>query len=90
MTDSDGITRDALDKAIRDHAADDLRADGEMIVSWLVLAAVRRYDGGGAVISMPNGAAMPYWEARGILHEALAAIDRQAAQEVREMGDDAD
>lgn len=88
MTDSDDTTRAALDKAIRDHATSDLRADGEMIVSWLALAAVRRYDGGGAVITMPNGAAMPYWEARGILHEALAAIDRQAAQETREMGDE--
>lgn len=78
----DEVTRAALDKAIRDHAADDIRADGEVIVSWLVLAAIRRYDGGGAVVSMPSGAVMPYWEARGLLHEALACVDRMAAREV--------
>lgn len=79
--DDDDATRTALDAAIRAHAADSLNDDGEVIVSWLALAGVRRYDGGGAVISMPHAPAMPYWEARGLLHEALAAVDCMAARE---------
>jgi hypothetical protein len=72
-------TRAVLDEALRAHAASAMYADGEVVVSWLALAAVRRYDGGGAVIHMPSSDVMPWWEARGILHEALASIDRQAA-----------
>lgn len=71
----------ALDQAVRAHAASDLNADGEVIVSWMALAAVRRYDGGGFVISMPSGTTMPYWEARGILHEALAMLERMAIRD---------
>jgi hypothetical protein len=82
MSDEDEeATRAALDEAVRAHAADVVHSDGEVIVSWLALAAVRRYDGGGVVIQMPSSDVMPWWEARGILHEALAFIDRQAATE---------
>jgi hypothetical protein len=75
-------TLTVLDEAIRAHAADVMSSDGEVIVSWLALAAVRRYDGGGVVIQMPSSEVMPWWEARGILHEALAFIDRQASGEI--------
>lgn len=80
LPDDDTASHEAIDQAIRDHAASELSPDGEVIVSWLALAAVRRHDGGGTVISLPSGV-MPYWEARGLLHEALAALDRMAAQE---------
>lgn len=73
-------TRAALDEAIRAHAASAMNTDGEVIVSWIALAAVRRYDGGGAVIHMPCNDVMPWWEARGILHETLADIERQARE----------
>ncbi|MGQ0774563.1 MAG: hypothetical protein ACT4NY_09120 [Pseudonocardiales bacterium] len=79
------MTRAVLDEALRTHAASELADDGEVIVSWLALAAVRRHDGGGAVISLPSSGCMPYWEARGLLHEALASMDRQIAQD--EAGD---
>lgn len=83
MTDQPDATasHEALDKAIRDHAASEIHPDGEVIVSWLALVAVRRHDGGGVVISLPSSGVMPYWEARGLLHEALAALDRMAARE---------
>lgn len=74
-------TRAVLDQAIRAHAASSMNPDGEVLVSWLTLAAVRRFDGGGAVISLPSSGVMPFWEARGILTEALAALDRIAARE---------
>jgi hypothetical protein len=72
-------TRTALDAALRAHAASAMYTDGEIVVSWIALAAVRRYDGGGAVIHMPSSDVMPWWEARGILHETLASLDRMAA-----------
>lgn len=83
MTDQpdDDAAHEALDKAIRDHAASELSPDGEVIVSWLALAAVRRHDGGGCVISIPSSGVMPYWEARGLLAEAMAALDRMAARD---------
>jgi hypothetical protein len=82
MSDADEeVTRAALDEALRAHAASAMYTDGEVVVSWLALAVVRRYDGGGAVIHMPSSDVMPWWEARGILHEALAGIDRQATSD---------
>lgn len=75
---SDEETRAELDTAVRAHAASQLEDDGEVIVSWIALAATRRYDGGGVVIHMPSDHAIPYWEARGILTEALTSIDRIA------------
>jgi hypothetical protein len=72
-------TRAALDAAIREHAADELLSDGEVIVAWIGLAAVIRHDGGGVVITMPGpGEALPIWQMRGILAEAAASVDRQA------------
>jgi hypothetical protein len=76
--DNDNTTRAALDDAVRAHAHHQLGSDGEVIVSWITLAATRRYDGGGTVITLPSDQAMPFWEARGILTEALASIDRLA------------
>lgn len=81
MTASEETTRAELDQAIRNHAASDVHDDGEVIVSWIALASVRRHDGGGAVISMPSEGTMPFWEARGILHDALSSLDRQAARD---------
>jgi hypothetical protein len=74
----DTKTRAQLDEAVRAHAAPQLNTDGEVIVSWITLAATRRYDGGGTVITLPSDSAMPFWEARGLLHESLAAINRIA------------
>ncbi|MFE2751587.1 hypothetical protein ACFXGA_06240 [Actinosynnema sp. NPDC059335] len=74
---SGGGTRGALDAAIRAHAAD-LVDRGEHITGWLALAATRRFDGGGVVINLVSDDAMPVYEARGILAEAMAAVDRTA------------
>jgi hypothetical protein len=76
--DDQAETRAQLDTALRAHARHQLGTDGEVIVSWIVLAATRRFDGGGVVITLPSDQAMPFWEARGILGDALAAIDRLA------------
>ena len=73
MTDRD--TGQALDAALRAHAAAHLTDDGEVIVSWLALAATRRADGGGVVICLPSDGVMPVWEVTGILHETLRVID---------------
>jgi hypothetical protein len=67
-------TGQALDAALRAHAAPHLTDDGEVIVSWLALAATRRADGGGVVICLPSDGVMPVWEVIGILHETLRAI----------------
>lgn len=68
-------TRAALDDAVRAHAAHYVDNSSEVIVTWVALAAVRRFvDGGGYVLHIPSAEAIPVWEARGILAEALEAI----------------
>lgn len=69
-------THQALDEAVRAHAAAEIDPDGEVITSWLVVAATRRFDGGGAVIHLVSDEAMPQWEARGLLSTALRSVDR--------------
>lgn len=85
MSDADEkVTRDALDEPIRAHA-EDLVDDGEVITGWIVLAATRRFDGGGVVIHMVSDESLPTYVARGMFHESLAKIDRiQAAEEADE------
>ena len=71
-------TRGELDTALREHARDEMRDDGEVITCWIALAGVIRHDGGGVVITMPGpGEALPFWQMRGILAEALASVERQ-------------
>ena len=71
-------TRAELDTAITEHARDEMRTDGEVITCWVALAGVVRHDGGGVVITMPGpGEALPFWQLRGILAEALASVERQ-------------
>jgi len=78
---SEQQTRAALDDALRAHAAHDLADDGEVIVSWIALAAVRRADGGGVVILMPSDGVMPRWEVLGILYESLRSLDTEDEDE---------
>jgi hypothetical protein len=66
-------THDQLDDAVRAHVASDLEP-GEIVVSWIVVAATRVMDGGGNVILAPAGGCMPNWEARGVLAEALSIV----------------
>lgn len=65
----------ALDDAIRAHVRD-LQDEGEVIVSWVVAAATRTYDHGGAVLTAASDDSMPQWEARGILATALRTVSR--------------
>ena len=74
MSDDDA-TRAALDEAIRAHAANVIDPDGEVITSWVVLCGTRRYDGGGVVLSLVNDAAMPGYEARGLMATGLRMVD---------------
>lgn len=68
-------TRDALDLAVRAHA-EDMVDDGEVITNWIVLAATRRFDGGGVVITMVSDDALPTYVARGMFHECLDTMRR--------------
>lgn len=65
----------ALDDAIRAHVRD-LQDDGEVVVSWVIAAATRTYEHGGAVLIAASDDSMPQWEARGILSTALRSVDR--------------
>lgn len=69
-----------LDAAVRAHA-EDLVDEGEVITNWIVLAATRRFDGGGVVIHMVSDEALPTYVARGMFHESLAKMDRMLAAE---------
>lgn len=81
---SDGTeTLKTLDAAVRAHA-EHLAETGEVITNWIVLAATRRFDGGGVVIHMVSDEALPTYVARGMFHESLAKMDRMLASE----GDD--
>lgn len=71
-----------VDAAVRAHA-EGLVDDGEVITNWIVLAATRRFDGGGVVIHMVSDESLPTYVARGMFSESLAKIDRrmQASEE---------
>jgi len=60
----------ALDEHVR-RAAGALVDPGEVVVSWVVLAATRNASDGGTVLFIPSNAAMPAWEAKGIVGDAL-------------------
>lgn len=67
-------TRDTLDDALRAHVAEQLDP-GEIVVTWIAVAATRSVDGGGHVIFTPHQDCMPNWEARGVLATALSIVD---------------
>lgn len=75
---ADSETRDALDLAVRAHA-EDLIDPGEVIVSWIVVLATRRFDGGGAVINLVSDDGLPTYVARGMFGESLSLMDRNLA-----------
>lgn len=80
-----------LDDAIRAAAAAHVDPSGEVVVGWLVVCATRGHAGGGTVIQMPSDGAMPVWQARGILAEALEDLRRMGDADWRyteEHGDD--
>jgi|tagenome__1003787_1003787.scaffolds.fasta_scaffold18418463_1 hypothetical protein len=62
-----------LDDAIQG-AAGALVEPGELIVSWVVLAATRNASDGGTVLVIPSNAAMPAWEVKGILEDARDSV----------------
>lgn len=63
-------TRAALDEAIRAHAASELDS-GEAIVAWVVVAGTRSLDDGGATMVLVSDEAVPRWQAKGMLVDAL-------------------
>lgn len=67
-------TRTTLDHAIHAATAEHLD-DGEVITRWMVLAATQRFDGGGAVITLVNDEAVPRWQVRGLLAEAMSIVE---------------
>lgn len=71
----DRDTRDVLDQAVREHMADELRADGEVIVAWIAIAATRSHDGGGVIIYAGSDEAMPRWQVRGLVEEMRGLLD---------------
>jgi hypothetical protein len=83
---SEEETRTALDEAVRAHIGKDVDPDGEVVTSWLVTAATRRFDGGGVVIVALSDEAMPQWEARGLLTTALHYVDRSEDADQGEEG----
>lgn len=70
-------THDRLDDAVRAHLAGELKP-GEILVSWIVVAATRVMNGGGNVVLAPCGDCMPNWEARGVLAEALSIVGSES------------
>lgn len=72
-----------LDQVVRATASQILNGDQDIVVTWITLVGVRRADGTtGGVLTIPSPG-MPNFEVRGILHEALAAIDRPTVQQVQ-------
>jgi hypothetical protein len=63
-------TPNELDEAVR-AAAEPYVQNGEVIVTWVVLAATRNYRDGGSVVVLPGESGMPLWTAKGIVHDAL-------------------
>lgn len=63
-----------VDDAIRTRAALALEP-GEIVVSWFSVAGVRHPDGGGYVILDRSNDDPPDWQIRGMLCDALAALD---------------
>lgn len=68
-------TRERLDEALRAHMAGDLADDGEVIVSWIAIAATRRHDGGGVILYAGSDEALPRWEVRGMVEEMRGLLD---------------
>lgn len=68
--DAEARTRAALNDAIKAHAEPHV-ADGEVIVAWIVLAGTRSLDDGGATIALVSDSAVPRWQAKGMLVDAL-------------------
>lgn len=67
-------TLTALDAAIHNHyrdLRDTAHADGEVVISWLVLAATRDHTDSGCVLLMPSGTGIPTWQVKGMLIDAL-------------------
>lgn len=58
-------------------AAEPLIEDGEVIVAWIVLAATRTHRDGGTVVVLPSDNALPAWQVKGILADALDSVRRQ-------------
>lgn len=63
----------SLDDAVRQHLASYVD-DGEVIASWMVLAATRSAEDGGVVL-VETSEAMPQWEARGVLATAMRSVN---------------
>jgi hypothetical protein len=76
----DDAHKKALNEAIAAATAHML-ADGEIVVSWVVVAATRNYTGGGAVITVVGDDGMPQWEARGLLATAMRSVDHQEGED---------
>lgn len=76
---ADDKHRAVLDEAIRTYAEDAVD-DGEVITDWVVLAATRRFDGGGSVIHLVSGDGLPTYVVRGMLSESMAVINRRQTQ----------
>lgn len=62
------------DAAIRTRAGEAL-GPGDVVVSWFSIAGVRHPDGGGYVILDRSDDTPPDWQVRGMLMDALAALD---------------
>lgn len=64
--------RAELDRAVRAYAQDrQLVEAGEVLVTWFVVAGTRTADDGGGIVTIPADDAMPMWQAKGLLVEAL-------------------
>ena len=77
----------ALDEAVSACAATALPA-GDAVVCWLNLAGVRSVNGGGYVLYHLSDDQPPVWQLRGLLVEALAAIDAAEAEAATEQDGD--
>ncbi len=63
-----------VDREIRARAAEATNP-GDVVIAWFSVAGVRHPDGGGYVILDRSDDAPPDWMIRGMLCDALAALD---------------
>lgn len=64
----------SLDEEVRAQT-NDFMDPGDMVVSWLTIAGVRRMTGCGYCIVISSEDQPPLWQVRGMLTDVLAQID---------------
>lgn len=68
-------TKDALDKAFREHMQDSFGEDAAIITHWVLVAAGLDANGDPRLLTETLDDNMPMWQIRGLLNEGLIRLD---------------